>query len=164
MPRAFVEDKIALWTEADQPAVPKQAGSQAFSSQTQAQMLYDARCSSCGKDTKVVFPPDGKRPVYCKSCRNKLKKAQEQASPQTQKVPAPPVAAAPVVSAKEISLKEALEKGPTLFHSAQKKQGAGDAKRREINKEALQKALGKALGESSKTKKGQLHPGETVYF
>jgi len=35
------------------------------------QVLYDAVCSSCGKPTKVVFPPDGKRPVYCKSCRKK---------------------------------------------------------------------------------------------
>jgi hypothetical protein len=65
--------------------------------------------------------------------------------------------------AKEISLKEALEKGPTLFYQANREK-QGEVKRREVDKEALKKALGKALGESNKTKKGQLHPGETVYF
>ena len=40
-------------------------------------MPYDARCSSCGKDTKVVFHPDGKRPVYCKSCRKKPEKEKQ---------------------------------------------------------------------------------------
>ena len=164
MPRAFVEDKIAVWTETDQPAVPKQAGMSAALPQAQTQMLYDARCSNCGKDTKVVFPPDGKRPVYCKSCRNKLKKAEapkEVVSPK----PAVVTSAPPAVVAKEISLKEALEKGPTLFYRANRgKQGERTAERRDVNKEALKKALGKALGETSNTKKGQLRPGETVYF
>ncbi len=36
------------------------------------EVLYDAVCSLCGKPTKVVFKPDGKRPVYCKSCRKKI--------------------------------------------------------------------------------------------
>ncbi|KKW14344.1 MAG: hypothetical protein UY53_C0001G0060 [Parcubacteria group bacterium GW2011_GWA2_50_10] len=49
----------------------------------QPQVLYDARCSKCGKDTKVVFPPDGKRPVYCKSCRKKLKRKGESDRPRT---------------------------------------------------------------------------------
>ena len=164
MPRAFVEDKIAIWTETDQPITPKPAGAQTAFSQSQSQqMLYDARCSSCGKDTKVVFPPDGKRPVYCKSCRNKLKKteAPKEIVPQKPAV----VTAPPAVVAKELSLKEALEKGPTLFYHANRgRQGEGEVKRREVDKEALKKALGKALSETSKTKKGQLRPGETVYF
>lgn len=41
------------------------------------QMLYDAVCAKCKKPTKVVFPPDGKRSVYCKACRKKMKKTQE---------------------------------------------------------------------------------------
>ncbi len=44
------------------------------------QPLYDARCSKCGKDTKVVFPPDGKRPVFCKSCRKKMKNKSKKAA------------------------------------------------------------------------------------
>lgn len=158
MPRVFVEDKIAVWTEADQPTAPRQAGASAAAPQAQTQMLYDARCSNCGKDTKVVFPPDGKRPVYCKSCRNKLKKAVAPAAATLTPTPAP------VVIAKEISLREALEKGPVLFHHASKRQEGGGVKRREVDKEALQKALGKALQEGNKTKKGQLQEGETVYF
>ncbi|MCX6720695.1 MAG: type IV secretion system DNA-binding domain-containing protein [Candidatus Staskawiczbacteria bacterium] len=35
--------------------------------------LYDVKCSSCGKDTKVIFEPVAGRPVYCKSCLKKLK-------------------------------------------------------------------------------------------
>ncbi|MBI2573928.1 MAG: hypothetical protein HYV78_00835, partial [Candidatus Wildermuthbacteria bacterium] len=38
------------------------------------QILYDAICAKCKKPTKVVFPPDGKRPVYCKTCRKKMKR------------------------------------------------------------------------------------------
>ena len=34
--------------------------------------LYDAICSNCGKDTKVIFPPTEGRPVYCKSCLKKM--------------------------------------------------------------------------------------------
>ncbi len=34
--------------------------------------LYDAKCSLCGKWTKLTFSPDGVRPVYCKSCFKKV--------------------------------------------------------------------------------------------
>jgi CxxC-x17-CxxC domain-containing protein len=39
--------------------------------------LYDATCSVCGKKTKVVFPPDGVRPIYCKSCLKKAERGKE---------------------------------------------------------------------------------------
>jgi CxxC-x17-CxxC domain-containing protein len=35
--------------------------------------LYDAICSNCGKATKVIFPPEEGRAVYCKSCLKKMK-------------------------------------------------------------------------------------------
>ena len=35
--------------------------------------LYDAVCSNCGKDTKIIFPPEPGRAVYCKSCLKKIK-------------------------------------------------------------------------------------------
>ena len=58
--KEIVEDKIARWVEiARLPEAPLTPA-----------VLYDAKCSQCGKWTKVVFPPDGVRPVYCKSCRN----------------------------------------------------------------------------------------------
>ena len=42
------------------------------------QVLHDAICASCGKPTKVVFEPDGKRPIYCKNCLKKTKKRKEE--------------------------------------------------------------------------------------
>jgi len=35
--------------------------------------LYNVKCSSCGKDTKVIFEPTPGKPVYCKSCLKKIK-------------------------------------------------------------------------------------------
>jgi len=43
--------------------------------------LYDGKCSSCGKEVKVPFKPDGKRPVYCKNCLKKASEAQESSGP-----------------------------------------------------------------------------------
>ncbi|MDI6591572.1 MAG: type IV secretion system DNA-binding domain-containing protein [Patescibacteria group bacterium] len=66
-PRKIVEEKIAKWVgvlklpEEPQPAPP---------------VLYDAQCFLCGKKIKVIFPPDGTRPVYCKSCLKKREKIQ----------------------------------------------------------------------------------------
>jgi len=65
-PRKIIEEKITKWS--------------GFIERTDVQEkeLYDAVCSNCGKATKVVFKPDGKRPVYCKSC---LKKSTEPSVP-----------------------------------------------------------------------------------
>ncbi len=35
--------------------------------------LYDAKCSNCGKATKVIFQPEEGKPIYCKSCLKKIK-------------------------------------------------------------------------------------------
>jgi CxxC-x17-CxxC domain-containing protein len=73
-----VEDAIRAWSEADENSSVPVGSVLAVSQNAQEQILYDARCSECGKDTKVVFPPDGKRPVYCKSCRKKLSRQREE--------------------------------------------------------------------------------------
>jgi len=39
-------------------------------------VLYDAICSICKKETKVVFKPDSKRPIYCKACLKKRQKSE----------------------------------------------------------------------------------------
>lgn len=70
-PRDIVDKSIAQWTGAGNLVTQTMPTTQPFSQQ---QALYDAVCSNCGKPTKVVFPPDGKRPVYCKSCRKKLQR------------------------------------------------------------------------------------------
>ncbi len=85
-PRHIVEDKIARWTETSKvgPALQQQG-------QGQPPTLYDAVCAMCKKDTKVVFPPDGTRPVYCKNCFKKIKEEKEAKSQQQQQQSIPPV-------------------------------------------------------------------------
>jgi len=66
--RKIIEDKISKWSGMIETSTEtKPSGS----------VLYDAQCSICGKWTKVTFPPDGSRPIYCKSCLKKMKKEDE---------------------------------------------------------------------------------------
>lgn len=69
VPKNIVEDKIIRWL--GDPSLP------VINTDSSQKTLYDAKCSECGKDTKVVFKPDGKRPVYCKACRKKMSKDSE---------------------------------------------------------------------------------------
>jgi len=62
-------EKISRWTGDIKAPEPVQGA---------PPTLYDAKCSMCGKDTKVVFQPDGKRPVYCKPCRKKMQESREE--------------------------------------------------------------------------------------
>ncbi|OHA65150.1 MAG: hypothetical protein A2672_03105 [Candidatus Wildermuthbacteria bacterium RIFCSPHIGHO2_01_FULL_49_22b] len=171
-PRASVEEEIAAWTEVDVKTLQKtQAGHPLFPSGRQ-QDLYDARCDSCGRDTKVVFAPDGKRKIYCKSCRKKLQRQREQVSHhlengagQRQENPA-----GQPVQGKEtqrISLKEAADRGPILFHPAKGRQEAPGQKRKEVDRKGLKEALGDALSQrraEKKEERGELRPGETLRF
>ncbi len=71
--RKRVEAKLSKWLgEFQEAAEPKKS-----IKDKKEQVLYDAECSSCGKKTKVPFAPDGTRPTYCKSCRNKPKEEKE---------------------------------------------------------------------------------------
>lgn len=40
--------------------------------------LYEVKCSSCDKLTKVIFPPEPGRNVYCKSCLKNIKDKKDQ--------------------------------------------------------------------------------------
>jgi len=62
--RSVIEEKMVRWA-GDISDVPV--------SGKKAPKLYDAICNECKKETKVVFQPDGKRPVYCKECLAKKK-------------------------------------------------------------------------------------------
>ncbi len=96
-------------------------------------VLYDAKCSLCGKDTKVVFPPDGKRPIYCKSCLKKVKKGEVFKDFSKEKASDP-------------SLGEALE-GQTVSFGRSKKGRKEDSKkkRKEVNLSELRKTLKETL-------------------
>jgi len=72
-PRAEVEEEIARWSGMMDSSMIQGA------SQASPSGLYDAKCSLCGKWTKLVFPPDGVRPVYCKSCLKKVAQEKEMA-------------------------------------------------------------------------------------
>ncbi len=45
--------------------------------------LYDAVCSNCGKPTKVIFPPEPGRAVYCKNCLKKIKAGEIKPTPSS---------------------------------------------------------------------------------
>jgi CxxC-x17-CxxC domain-containing protein len=134
--RQVVEEKITRWTGMMEPGVGQATPAfQGGSSPT----LYDAQCALCKKWTKVVFPPDGKRPVYCKNCLKKVGRGTG-AGPQ-------PVAAIPK-ERNTISLHEALEKPAIPFSPAKKNaEQKPRPKRKEVNLDELKKVLEKSLQE-----------------
>jgi CxxC-x17-CxxC domain-containing protein len=117
MSQKVVEDKIIRWTMLQKSTPPPVQ-----------QKLYDAQCSICGKKTKVVFPPDGIRPVYCKSC---LKKIDQEKKPLPKET---------------ITLKEVPEKEPLSFSGTPKREKKKvKRKKKEVDIKELKKALEKAL-------------------
>jgi CxxC-x17-CxxC domain-containing protein len=125
--RKIVEEKIAKWTGTLK--LPE-------TTQSSPQVLYDAKCALCGKWTKVIFPPDGTRPVYCKSCLKKVEKEREVAKAATEAPVSPPT----------ISLEKAVKEEPVSFSPTKKeKQEPVKPKRKEINVEELKKVLEEAI-------------------
>ena len=151
IPRQIVEEKISRWTgDLSTSAAPVQT-------QSAGPTLYDARCSICGKDTKVVFQPDGKRPVYCKPCRKKL--MEKTAETQTPEDTSPPPTFVPFSSPRR-----------------PKEEPIDRPKRKEINLGELKKAIEDSLEKTppqekpaepnieTEDKSGTIEPGETVHF
>jgi len=132
-PQRIIEEKISRWAETVKPpsAPPKPS------------TLYDAQCSLCGKWTKLVFPPDGVRPVFCKSC---LKKIKDYHPPTTL-----PPKVGPSEEAKTISLEEIRRAEAIPFSGLKKSEEKPKPKRKVVNLEELKKALEKALKKSEKT-------------
>ena len=101
MSRSTIEEKIVRWvgdlkevTNRPRPA--------------RSPTLYDAQCSLCGKWTKVIFPPDGTRPVYCKPCLKKIKEGKKQASPVSR--PETTAKESPVISLEDVAKRSSLKK------------------------------------------------------
>jgi len=142
--RKVVEDKIARWSKVLE--VPKVFVSQSQSTQT----LYDAKCSLCSKWTKVIFPPDGVRPVYCKSCLGKIKQQknnniiQRPENQNTNQRMTPDS-----FQNRAISLNEAFKAEPTPFSSSKKI-------KKPINLGELREAIEKSLNnKNNEEKKGE---------
>ena len=158
-PRKEVEEKISRWM--GEPVL-----SEGGVSQDSPPRLYDARCSLCGKWTKVTFLPDGVRPVYCKSCRKKMERERNKAKGiDSQKK-----------GIQSISLEEAAQKNPVPFSLPKKLHGEKKEKvRKKVDIEELKKVIGDSLRvskssegkreiEAKPKKKGILKPGETIKF
>jgi len=129
-PQKVVEEKISRWTEMSGHSIPSQA-------QNTSSVLYDARCSICGKDTKVVFSPDGVRPVYCKACRKKIEQE------------------------KTISLNQAVEKEPISFSLKKKRKEVNQEELKKVLEESLKE---NSKPEEKENKKGTIKPGEIIKF
>jgi len=177
-PREIVEEKISRWAGTLRlPEIPRSA----------SPVLYDARCSICGKDTKVVFRPDGVRPVYCRACRKKMEQEREvkgysdkienlQRSQDSRYMPPPAKISEGNLGGQaipHISLREATEKEPISFWPTKRtKEEKEKPKRKEVNlgdlKKVLEESLKKKVESPEKKvnniKKGVMKPGETVKF
>jgi len=125
-PQKIVEEKIAKWTG----VIKLPEGPQAAPS-----VLYDAQCAICGKWTKVIFPPDGSRPVYCKPCLKKVEKEREVA-----KVAAPEPD--PAISLKEVAEAEPISFSPSRAIKETKEKRPS---KKPVNIEELKKVLEKSL-------------------
>ncbi len=84
------EVKVELPKPASQIVTPPEGPPEKKKKTYEELFPYEVKCSLCGKDTRVSFKPDGKRPVYCKECLRKVKekerqakKAQKSSQPQT---------------------------------------------------------------------------------
>jgi CxxC-x17-CxxC domain-containing protein len=149
-PKQKVEEKIGRWagTFIQAEVLPP------------APTLYDARCSMCGKDTKVPFLPDGKRPVYCKSCRSKLGfgKKEERSEEKPEEKP----------EEKTISLQDLPRREKPTASSQEER---SKTKRKEVDLGELRKVLEESLDkpaelkeQNNNNKKGIIRPGDTVKF
>lgn len=148
--RKIVEDKISRWSGfvGDLIKVPVKTPS------FRKLVLYDAQCSACGKKTKVVFPPDGVRPVYCKSCLKRtekpsLAKATEGRQPSFAKRTGPGSAEHHLEQKEEkqkiVSLEDTEKLEPISFSSSKKPSEKPKRKRKKVDVKELKKALEKAL-------------------
>lgn len=70
--RSEVDQRIKEWADNFKAPPPAAAGKSPTGTD-----LYDAKCSKCGKDFKVAFTPDPKRPLYCKTCLKKVMEGKE---------------------------------------------------------------------------------------
>ncbi|MBU1136789.1 type IV secretion system DNA-binding domain-containing protein [Patescibacteria group bacterium] len=77
--REEVEEKITKWsgmTMGSEEEIDINRTQRKSDSKSSFQK-FKTNCWSCGKNTEVGFEPDGKRPVYCKECLDKVRKGEE---------------------------------------------------------------------------------------
>jgi len=129
-PREKVEEQITKWTGLSETK-PISAQEQ------QAPVLYDAVCSLCGKPTKVVFKPDGKRPIYCKTC---LKKVKEEKS-----VLPPNLKSSTEKENQSVSLNEVIKEAPISFNGSKRTFEQKKKERKQVDLDELKETLKESL-------------------
>lgn len=141
IPREKVEEKISKWWGMAAQELKEREPSPQMT-------LYDAVCSRCGKDTKVVFEPDGRRPVYCKKCRDDLAR-ERSGGPPTRTAPRPEFHPRERESPREERgepRRPSQEERPSSFSQPSSRP------RKEVDLDDLRKTLDEAL---VKTREGQ---------
>lgn len=143
-PRADVEKAIREWSgDYAMPVQPIPDGVRQAPVQAVTQKMWDVVCAICGKQTRVPFEPDGKRPVYCRDCLMRLREAR-QAAPKPQA--AAPPRPAPRAE-KSLSLAEATKQRPAPAPV----RAPTEKKKLEVDLEGLRSVLKEALeGEKEK--------------
>ncbi|GEM_PF-310702 len=130
--------------------------------------LYDAICSNCGKPTKVIFPPEKGRAVYCKSCLKKLKagaesgRALEEIKLQEKEFPKEELKIENVSfhSPKPDKSRGHFDPPTTVSPKASLDRNQDKPHRKEINLSELRKALEESLGNKDEHEKEQ--PEENI--
>ncbi len=168
----IVEEKITRWTGLNEEKTETSAGDKSGSkktvmpkagparsftatdlrSQENSQVLYDAICSNCGKNTKVVFQPEPGRPVYCKSCRKKMKSAGKKVE-GVQPIALASLPANDNIKIENVSFKADRQKQGQENHNLIQPVAYKDGslpKRKEINLSELRKALEKSMENKEK--------------
>ncbi|MBT4121452.1 hypothetical protein HOE31_00695 [bacterium] len=119
--RTVIEEKIIRWSGVnDEKPEPKKDNKfrkpNNFKNNNDSRQnnLNKVNCSSCAKETFVSFVPDGKRPVYCKDCLNKVKEQKNTPPPRID-------ISDKVNNMKSISLKDALNDDETVDFKNNKK-------------------------------------------
>ncbi len=131
--RAIIDEKISKWTGLMDTKEVSKESLQQHPQQSSQQPLYDAKCASCGKWTKVIFPPDSSRPVYCKTCLKNIKKDREDNKSESEKI-------------QPVSIKEAIDKD-VVSSPVRKDENKVQPKRKEVDLEDLKKTLEESLKE-----------------
>ncbi|MFH1671571.1 MAG: type IV secretion system DNA-binding domain-containing protein [Candidatus Portnoybacteria bacterium] len=70
-----VEEKITKWSGVSQEN--EKEVREIRKKEATASAKYKTTCWSCGVETGVNFEPDGKRPIYCRDCLDKVKKGED---------------------------------------------------------------------------------------
>jgi len=146
-----VEEKITKWSGTDIEKDKLARSASAFSREEKrrpASERHKTTCWACGQETEVIFKPDGRRPIYCQKCLEKVKKGEEVPLQFKPKIARPAEQPSQPSELKElgiefgesqrpkstpstVSLKDALKKEPVSFRR----------KRKEVNIKDLRKTL-----------------------